>query len=713
MESVLRPPACTGEYAFNTEQILLLASCCVWTVAVAAYYLRKPCASACSLHRRLRCFNACTLLGRIAISICLVAFPAATTAAVRLLDCTTVSVPQTPATTSALDGAPDITQAAQKLIVLSVLRTNPFFVCWSGSHNLAGVYAVTAIGIFVLGFPLTVFAWLALPACGREQNLDSIAIPKLRSQRSWQRSADRTCARCAPHEADQMLAPVVSDFLPIAWYTKFVDLGLLFILAVLHALLPAPDTVETVAIKAGVSAASALAVAAYVVLFRPFQTVDRWKGPVRALLLLVSACSSILNATATAVFHGWAAHPSLPVSVTVGSYLLLILWVIALIVLFVGFGRALWEEALLEARGFHDVWRRPKEGKMGAAVAEMGEGRVRSTWLARADDSGKYVAPGGWVVPPTVNALALENLVTIAATVSSNETDSDDSVDRLASIDRRIAGRMRTRYLDQRRQQRANPGGGSPSSSRAQATDSRLPPTAHVITEGIVAAGSPRGMLRSPYIPVELERAVTLSPERRRATAMGAAAVAAATVGPPGARPVTTPPRGLDYRRGGSAPSVTLPSGRVFARAKPGSAPGGFSRSGTQVTPPGSFAPASISAPALEGLGALPVTRRRPATSGSVGRLASIAGDRRSAGRSQTGSGKCISSSRIRAAESHIAVALHGVAVASHGLAECADAAASQQGRLSPRYLAAADLDGSPAISLERRRAHAPEEGVN
>lgn len=311
---------------------------------MAAYYLRGACASAffAAGQGRLRCFKLCSLLGRVCLSLCIVAYPAATAAAVRMLDCVEVAVPQTPATSNALDGAPDISQqaTAQKLIILSVLRTNPYFVCWSGSHKEAGVLAAAAITFFVLGFPLSVLAWLVCPAIFRRKQgsgSDAPRVPKFRSQHSWRRAADRTCTRCAPRgEPDQLFAPVVSDFLPVAWYTKFIDLTLLLLLSVLRALLPSPETVEAVALKAGLAAAAALAVAAHVVLFRPYEFVERWKGPVRVLLLLVSACSSILNGASTAVQRGWAAPPSLPESVTASSYLLLALWGVALIVLFAG-----------------------------------------------------------------------------------------------------------------------------------------------------------------------------------------------------------------------------------------------------------------------------------------------------------------------------------------------------------------------------------------
>ena len=554
-------------------------------MVVVTYYLRGACASAffAAGQGRLRCFKLCSLLGRVALSLCIVAYPAATTAAVRMLDCVEVAVPQTPATSNALDGAPDITQqaTAQKLILLSVLRTNPYFVCWSGSHREAGVLAAAAIAFFVLGFPLTVLAWLVCPALfSRRQGSGSDAprVPKFRSKRSWRRAADRTCIRCAPRgEPDQLFAPVVSDFLPVAWYTKFIDLALLLLLSVLHALLPSPETVETVALKAGLSAAAALAVAAHVALFRPYEFVERWKGPVRVLLLLVSACSSILNGASTAVQRGWAAPPSLPESVTVSSYLLLALWVVALIVLFAGFGYALWEEAVLEARGFRDDWGVAKEeGEGGGKTAPGGHS---------ADDGADgAVASGGWVgQEAAANAVALEGLsdaAVVAAAAAPGSSDvraSGGSVGRPASTasdTRHSAGRTRMGYLDPHRRRRQGGGAtgsvGRASSSAGRAALSHLPGVA----EGADAAASQRALLLpSRNIAADLDGAAAapLTPERRRAPVAGPAAVATgvSSAGPgaatdeyrrhtPGLRavPVASPPLASGLRSTPAAQSA-------------------------------------------------------------------------------------------------------------------------------------------------------------
>lgn len=378
LESVARPPACTGSYAFQSEVVVLAAACGVWTFAAVCYYSR-PCVSRPSslgCFRQRQCRAVCSTMGRVALTLAIVAFPAATSAGVRMLNCAAVEVPATPAALAALDGSPGLersnstTPAAPGLIVVTLLSSDPFFVCWAGSHKEAGVLAVAAIVYFVAGMPLVVLSWLVLPAlCRCRRRAADAASPD-------GPPPPEGCMRCAPTEPDPILAPVVSDYKPEAWcgvlgeeagrcprhrhpppalprarrYTKFIDLALLLLLSTLHALLPSPVTVDLVTTKAALSASGALAVAAHIVVSRPFAEAERWKGPVRVLLLTVSACGSILNACATAVREGFDAPPSLPESVRVSSYLLLTLWVVALAVLFVGFARALVAESVLEAQ---------------------------------------------------------------------------------------------------------------------------------------------------------------------------------------------------------------------------------------------------------------------------------------------------------------------------------------------------------------------------
>ena len=68
---------------------------------------------------------------------------------------------------------------------------------------------------------------------------------------------------------DPMLQPVIGDYVPAAWYTKLVDVLLLFVLALLSTIVPRPTTVALIATKAVVYCTLLLAVCAHVLLVRP------------------------------------------------------------------------------------------------------------------------------------------------------------------------------------------------------------------------------------------------------------------------------------------------------------------------------------------------------------------------------------------------------------------------------------------------------------
>ena len=202
---------------------MLACACFIWAVAAMCYYARS-CVSRpdscwqCCRGPRLR--PMCSTLGRITLTLAIVAFPATTAAAVRMLNCATVDVPATPAALAALDGSPGLARAnattatAPGLLTITLLSSDPFFVCWAGSHREAGVLAIAAIVFFVTGMPCIVFSWLVAPAvysrCRAANAATKSASAKLPSAKG--------CLRCAPTEADPILLPVVSDYQPAAWY---------------------------------------------------------------------------------------------------------------------------------------------------------------------------------------------------------------------------------------------------------------------------------------------------------------------------------------------------------------------------------------------------------------------------------------------------------------------------------------------------------------
>lgn len=94
------------------------------------------------------------MLGRALLTLSLVLYPNASASAVGLLVCETI--PTNPTALAALDGGGAIPRAAKSV---SVLSSNPFFVCWSGSHAGAGGVAAVTLLLYVIALPVLTLAW--------------------------------------------------------------------------------------------------------------------------------------------------------------------------------------------------------------------------------------------------------------------------------------------------------------------------------------------------------------------------------------------------------------------------------------------------------------------------------------------------------------------------------------------------------------------------
>ena len=94
------------------------------------------------------------MLGRALITLALVLYPTACASAVGLLVCETI--PTNPTALAALDGGGAISSASP---TVSVLSSNPFFVCWKGSHRAAGGVAAATLLVYVFVLPVLTLVW--------------------------------------------------------------------------------------------------------------------------------------------------------------------------------------------------------------------------------------------------------------------------------------------------------------------------------------------------------------------------------------------------------------------------------------------------------------------------------------------------------------------------------------------------------------------------
>ena len=143
-------------------------------------------------------------------------------------------------------------------------------------------------------------------------------------------------------EADPILLPMLSDYKSSAWYTKFIDLSLLLTLSFLNAFIPRPSTIVLIAVKTSVSCTAQLAVCIHVLVVRPFVHGQDWKVYVRALLLVVSICCTLLS-TSVFVHQSGLGSDSLAASIDVGAYIVFVLSCLAFVVLVGGFCASIYD----------------------------------------------------------------------------------------------------------------------------------------------------------------------------------------------------------------------------------------------------------------------------------------------------------------------------------------------------------------------------------
>ena len=170
----------------------------------------------------------------------LLLYPAAAGTAIRLLSCKSVLL--TGAALSSLDGgAPHDAAAARSSVSVSVLSSDPSFVCFAGSHEPAAALAVAAVVLYVALLPALTLAWLLQSDSVLRASRRNRAPQCLRSCRSPSR------APSAPPD----LAPFLGDsgYRPALWWMRHCDICGLLVLVVLDACWPRPTQLHQVRVS--------------------------------------------------------------------------------------------------------------------------------------------------------------------------------------------------------------------------------------------------------------------------------------------------------------------------------------------------------------------------------------------------------------------------------------------------------------------------------
>lgn len=457
-----------------------------WLICSAVYYGRR------CFPRGSSGYNVASQFGRATLMLALVLYSNSVRTAVSLLVCASIQV--TTRNAADLNGGEEIGDAATTAArgattTVQVYAANPYFVCWAGSHRVAGMLAVITLALYVIALPPMLCMWtlsdpllrrqrlgeldeakaklesrnkeidcargLRRPRCrclqwGRREhrnarltqprdratverdgtgcssengNLQVVFNPislrstisvqsqaLMRTQSSQQKQQQRREVLLLPqlmqrlnggceqsfvnplqslrhnhlqHDQrrpvqpldsipapDPMLQPLLGDYMPSAWYTKFIDLLLLGALALLGALVVRPSVLGLIVTKAAVSCSLLFAVCCHVVIVRPYAPLHAWKNWVRALLLLDSVGCVLLNAANSAQDAGLNG-PHLRVSIFVGSYILFSLFCVTLAVLLWQFGLSMYAGAASATRAPAQLHSNPPVLSLAGAEAEQ------------------------------------------------------------------------------------------------------------------------------------------------------------------------------------------------------------------------------------------------------------------------------------------------------------------------------------------------------
>jgi hypothetical protein len=324
------PPACIGGSPFTSSmaQFYLVLGCMALTAVLIPKVRRSD------LQRRAR-----LALGKPLFTILLLLYPSVTNAALRVVTCTTTRMSGRGFAGLDSDGR---AVAPTDMISVSVLRAEPYYVCYEGTHRAVGCLAWVVLVVHSAGYPLATLLWVrrritavatgALPAGavgaqGAEPGRSAAApaVPSLGTEGAFSDPAEKkvqravqlvqhtpgtflrarsTGRRPTPAAVDvchavlthPTLAPFTAgDYRASVFWFRHVDLAALAWLSLVLVLWAAPTARSSIINKAIATAACPLAVLALLWWVRPYPPTAAWKLPVRSLALLVTVLAAACN----------------------------------------------------------------------------------------------------------------------------------------------------------------------------------------------------------------------------------------------------------------------------------------------------------------------------------------------------------------------------------------------------------------------------------
>lgn len=393
LQGVVLSSECTHSYPFEVEATAMSLAVLSWLVTVWLY--------------RFASSKKARAIGKVTLKIAIILYPIVTTKALRLVNCTTVSVVAT--TAVRLDGGAKFTSV--DVVSLPVLTYNPAFVCWSGSHAPMGYLALVVLGVFVAGMPIITLWWMWRdPWLQYTADLDKKRLQRHKAEGSVlsTRNSLRTescvvallcCSRssllrentvpatftASPivklmrrghlHDVNNIPAPVAGSSLlslnstapaelpepmpdalltdsvhrPEVWYQRHIELGLLLVLSAYRALLPRPATLVEALTKGSIIGAAITASLVHLIVANPFFPTERWMGWVRAALLVDALLCTLINAAVASIDAGFVNFTLIEILAR-GPPILFAACCVTLLVLVGGFSWHMYTAAITEQR---------------------------------------------------------------------------------------------------------------------------------------------------------------------------------------------------------------------------------------------------------------------------------------------------------------------------------------------------------------------------
>lgn len=161
---------------------------------------------------------------------------------------------------------------AAPLVTVSLLQSNPTFICYTGAHASAAGLAWFVLIAFLLGFPI--FA------------ITHAAAAKAALLRDG-----------APPDAVSSFL-LTATYRPRRWYMKLADMALLAALAAIAAMWRAPTTPATLGGRAAARCGVLLLGAAALLVARPYADGETWRLPLRVAAALLASLVAVTTAVA-------------------------------------------------------------------------------------------------------------------------------------------------------------------------------------------------------------------------------------------------------------------------------------------------------------------------------------------------------------------------------------------------------------------------------